>query len=217
MKDVYILGMGGHSGVVLDIILDSWEFNDPEVHKVFVDLYSKDKPCINAIYGYATISWGGLEQLSNMGLAEHSYIIPAIGDCEQRTAYYDLARGFGFKSIALISYESMISKRSTIGDGTVVVRGAIINNNTNIGECCIVNTKASVDHDCVIGDGTHIAVGATLSGNVQIGECSMIGAGATILPNIEIGSNVIVGAGAVVTKDLPDKCTAVGVPARIIK
>lgn len=45
----------------------------------------------------------------------------------------------------------------------------------------------------------------------------MIGAGAAILGNVTIGNNVLVGANAVVTKDVPDDCVAVGVPARIIR
>lgn len=43
----------------------------------------------------------------------------------------------------------------------------------------------------------------------------MIGAGAVILGNITIGNNVSIGANAVVTKDIPDNCVAVGVPAKI--
>nr|WP_250349320.1 DapH/DapD/GlmU-related protein [Flavobacterium anhuiense] len=50
-----------------------------------------------------------------------------------------------------------------------------------------------------------------------MGEFSQIGANSTILPKVKIGKNVIVGAGSVVTKDIPDNCLVVGVPARIIK
>ena len=49
-----------------------------------------------------------------------------------------------------------------------------------------------------------------------IGSNVFIGARAMILGNIKIGDNVKIGAGAVVMKDVPDDCTAVGVPARII-
>ncbi len=56
-----------------------------------------------------------------------------------------------------------------------------------------------------------------MGGNVTIGEGTHIGIGATIIQNINIGKNVIIGAGAVVVTDIPDNCTAVGVPARPIK
>jgi UDP-2-acetamido-3-amino-2,3-dideoxy-glucuronate N-acetyltransferase len=43
-----------------------------------------------------------------------------------------------------------------------------------------------------------------------------IGSNATILPGVTIGENAIVGAGAVVTRDVPDRATVVGVPARVV-
>ncbi|MDO9261728.1 MAG: hexapeptide transferase, partial [Flavobacteriaceae bacterium] len=56
-----------------------------------------------------------------------------------------------------------------------------------------------------------------ISGNCTIGSYAQIGTNATILPNITIGKNVIIGAGSVVTKNIPDNCLAVGIPAKIIK
>lgn len=50
-----------------------------------------------------------------------------------------------------------------------------------------------------------------------IGRNCFIGARAIILGNVHIGNNVKIGAGAVVLEDIPDNCTAVGIPARIIK
>ena len=72
-----------------------------------------------------------------------------------------------------------------------------------------------------------IGWGTTIQHCVTIGEINsndapiiginvFIGARAMILGNIKIGDNVKIGAGAVVMKDVPDNCTAVGVPARII-
>ena len=86
-----------------------------------------------------------------------------------------------------------------------------------IGNYCIINTAASIDHECIIETGVHIAPGATLAGCVTVGKNTFIGAGATILPRITIGENVIIGAGAVVTKNILTNCMAYGVPAKIIK
>ena len=49
-----------------------------------------------------------------------------------------------------------------------------------------------------------------------LGDNILIGAGAKIIGPIKIGSNVKIGANAVVTKDIPDNCTVVGNPARIV-
>lgn len=51
----------------------------------------------------------------------------------------------------------------------------------------------------------------------KIGENCIIGTGACVLGNIKIGNNVKIGANAVVLEDVPDDCTVVGVPGKIIK
>jgi serine O-acetyltransferase len=55
------------------------------------------------------------------------------------------------------------------------------------------------------------------SGCPTIGNNVKVGAGAKILGKIKIGNNVRIGANAVVLKDVPDNCTIVGVPAKIVK
>jgi acetyltransferase-like isoleucine patch superfamily enzyme len=56
-----------------------------------------------------------------------------------------------------------------------------------------------------------------LLGRSIINSFSQIGANSTILPDVKIGKNVVIGAGSVVTKNIPDNCMALGVPAKIIK
>jgi serine O-acetyltransferase len=62
-----------------------------------------------------------------------------------------------------------------------------------------------------------VTIGAAKTGIPRLGDNVAIGIGAAVIGSIVIGSNVHIGAGAVVTKDLPDNCTAVGIPAQPIK
>jgi serine O-acetyltransferase len=84
------------------------------------------------------------------------------------------------------------------------------------------NGLGTVVHpDCVIGDDVMIFTGVTLC-VAEIGNKVLIYTGAKVIgPDrksmVKIGNNVTIGANAVVLCDLPDNCTAVGVPARIIK
>ena len=94
--------------------------------------------------------------------------------------------------------------------------GVIINPYVEVGAHCIVNTNASIDHDCIISDYVHISPGATLCGGVFVSEDVQVGAGAVILPNIKIGKFSTIGAGAVVTTDVPDYTTVVGNPAKTL-
>ena len=86
-----------------------------------------------------------------------------------------------------------------------------------VGEACIVNSIAVLEHDCVLADAVHISPAASLAGGVIVDEASWIGIGAVVIQLKKIGKNVMVGAGAAVVTDLPDNVTAVGVPASIIK
>lgn len=76
-----------------------------------------------------------------------------------------------------------------------------------------------------IGDNVTIYQGVTLGGTGKekgkrhptIGNNVVISAGAKVLGSIKIGDDVIIGSGAVVIKSVPDRCTVVGVPGRIVK
>lgn len=71
-----------------------------------------------------------------------------------------------------------------------------------------------------IGRGTNIQHGVTIGENKGgapiIGQNVYIGAKASIIGPIRIGNNAKIGAGALVLCDVPDGCTAVGVPAKVI-
>ena len=84
-----------------------------------------------------------------------------------------------------------------------------------MGAHCIVNTHASVDHDCHLGDFVHIAPHAALCGHVEIGEGTLIGAGAVVVPGVKIGKWSVIGAGSLIRNDIPDGVLVAGNPGRI--
>ena len=105
----------------------------------------------------------------------------------------------------------LVSQRTVRKTGIEIHPGAVI------GDGCIINTCASVDHDCVLEDFVHIAVGAHVAGTVSIGAGTWIGAGATVSNNLQICGGCMIGAGAVVIKSITESGTYVGVPAEKIK
>ena len=105
-----------------------------------------------------------------------------------------------------------------------IVLGCTIPPTVIIGDGCIIAHFHGIviHHETKIGAGTTIYQNVTLGGRNGnpgpiIGENCVIGAGACILGNIKIGNNVKVGANAVVLDDIPEGCTVVGVPGKIVK
>jgi len=86
-------------------------------------------------------------------------------------------------------------------------------------------TGIVIGETSVIGNGVTLFQGVTLGGtgkekgkrHPSIGDNTIVSAGAKVLGSINIGKNVIIGAGAVVIKPVPDNCTVVGVPGKIVK
>lgn len=76
-----------------------------------------------------------------------------------------------------------------------------------------------IHQESTVGKYTKIYQHVTIGGGhgPRIGERCVLGSGCCILGDIKIGDNVKVGANAVVLEDVPDNCTVVGIPARIIK
>ncbi|MFC3160377.1 acetyltransferase [Chryseobacterium arachidis] len=101
-----------------------------------------------------------------------------------------------------------------IGEGANILDGVKISNDVTIGKASIIYYNSIVTHDVTIGDFVEISPDVKILGRVTIGNFCQLGSGTIILPDITIGNHVIIGAGTVVTKDLPDHCTAVGVPSK---
>lgn len=141
-----------------------------------------------------------------------------IGNPVLRKKVYDKFTALGGVFTSTISPLANIgSFEVQIGIGSNILSGAVFSNSTVIGKGCIVYYNSIITHDCKIGDFVEISPSVNLLGRCEIGSYSQIGSNVTILPNITIGKNVVIGAGSVVTKNIPDNCVAVGIPAKIIK
>jgi len=180
--------------------------------------------CINAnhgnVAGFFDDNWEleGLKDIPFLGEYRneiHTYpLIVAIGDNKIRKRIVEHVRAL-FGSIQHPS--ASVSPTAQIGEGTVIIRGAILQVDCKLGRHVILNTGASVGHECTLDDFVHISPQATLCGNVKVGEGTQIGAGAIVIPGINIGNWVTIGAGAVIIRDVPDYAIVVGNPGRIIR
>ena len=139
---------------------------------------------------------------------------------EDGYARYKISKKFENLKLRPLSIKSKLSyihKNTSIGKGLIAMPKSYVNRGVNMGEYCVLNTGATIDHECKIGDGAHIMGGSYLAGRVTIGNFSSIGATATVLPDIKVGSNSSVGAGSVVTKNVPNNTVVIGNPAKFLR
>jgi acetyltransferase-like isoleucine patch superfamily enzyme len=94
---------------------------------------------------------------------------------------------------------------------------AVIGPNTKVGKFCLINTQASIDHDCVMLDYSSLAPSSVTGGTVQIGIRSALSIGATIKHGLKIGNDCVVGANSYLNKDLPNNQVAYGTPAKQVR
>ena len=198
MKRLVIIGAGGHGKVIADIATKN---GYQEI--IFLD----DDPLIKDCTGFEVA--GTLNDCINY--KKWDFIVE-VGNAKIREQIQEKLSEYNI--VTLIHPGAIISRRVSVGKGTVVMAGAVVNSDTVIGKGCIINTGATVDHDCMIGDYVHISVGTHIAGTVRIGEKTWIGAGAVVSNNISICSDCMVGAGAVVVEDIEKSGKYVGIPAR---
>jgi acetyltransferase-like isoleucine patch superfamily enzyme len=125
-----------------------------------------------------------------------------------------------------------VRERARIGEGTVVGRGVLVDNDVVVGARVRLQSQvyltafSVVEDDVFVGPcamttnddtiGRHGEAGADLRG-AKLRRACRIGGGAVLLPGIEIGEEAFVAAGAVVTNDVAPRALVMGVPARVVR
>lgn len=201
MKNLVIIGAGGHGKVCLEIALKMNMWNKI----VFMD--DNKTGFVNGIQIKEKIN---LDNIS----AENEEVFIAIGDNKLRSKIANLVKQKKLKLVKLIDNNVLISRNVKIDVGTVIMPGSIINSSVRIGEGVIINTGSIIEHDCTISNYVHIAPRATILGNVSIGMFSFVGANSTINNAINICDNTIVGSNSLVIRDVKNPGTYVGSPVR---
>ena len=203
MKRLAILGAGGHGKIVAECAeLSGWKTI------VFFDDTSPQKTK-NGHWPVVGNSSDLLEQAKDF-----DGVLVAIGNNTARQNELSKLSKAGANIPVVIHPSATVSRYASIGAGSVIVAGAIINTDCKIGNGAIINTSATIDHDCLLGDFVHVCPGTNLAGGVTVGDRSWVGIGSAVRQMIKIGSDVMVGAGSVVVSDISDACVVTGVPAR---
>lgn len=201
MNRLVIVGAGGHGKVVADNAAKNG----------YTDICFADDHAKGTCMGFPIIGTAADLEKWNDGATD---FVLGIGN---NTVREKLARRFDVNWVSLIHPSAQVGLGVTIGRGTVVMAGAVINPCARVGRHCIINSGTVVEHDNVLGDYVHISPNAALGGTVRIGSSTHVGIGAAVRNNINICGGCTIGAGAVVVKDIQGSGTYAGVPARKMK
>ena len=212
MKDIAIFGVGGFGREVLTLIKDINKVVPTYRIVGFFDDGHKKGEMIN---GYPML--GKTDELNTW--PTEICIAVSIGNPQVKKTVIDKI------SNSNVSYPTLIHPSVIIGDpdyvkigkGCIICAGNIITTNIEIGDYVILNLYCTVGHDAVIKDYAAFMPSCNISGEVLIEEGVYCGTGTKIINQISIGEYANIGAGAFVTKPIPGHCTAVGVPAIVVK
>lgn len=209
---VFILGAGGHAKVLLDTLT---------LHKNINIIGILDKnPQLHGMSVLGIPVLGDEAEILNQYSPDEIYLINAVGSIASTTVRKNIYLKFkqaGFSFLRVIHPTAYLAQEVSLGEGVQIITRSTIQPGSRIGNNTIINTHASIDHDCDIGDHVHIAPGVVCCGGVKIGHGTHIGTGAVILQGVRIGDNCLIGAGAVVTRDVLETSKVAGVPARIME
>lgn len=191
MRDIILIGGGGHCKSCIDVIEMTNKYN------IIGILDRKDKVG-SQVLGYNIV---GTDDDIPKYLNKNIVFLLTIGQLQSsdlRVRLFEKIKKSGGEFATIVSPRAYVSKYALLGEGSIIMHGAQVNAGSKIGKNCIINSKALIEHDCNISDNCHVAVGAVIAGGVDIGECSFIGANSTIVQSLSIPCNTFVKAGSLV-------------------
>lgn len=210
-EKIIIAGASGHAKVVIDIF-------EKQGNCEIIGLLDQNKNTDEYFFDYKIL--GTEEDLPKIYLQykECKFFI-AIGDNWKRKLAYDKIKNYlpQAQFVSAIHPSANIARGVSIGKGTAIMAGVVINSNVSIGDFVIVNTNASLDHDCEMMNFSSIAPRAVTGGNVFIDEYAAISIGAVIINGIKVSKHAVIGAGTLLNKNCDANVVMYGVPAKTIR
>lgn len=210
-KRIAIFGAGGFGREVLQIIRDiNAERQTWSCVGFIVDSGLEKQAAVAGLPILGDIQW----LVANPDV----HVVVAVGSSAARWRITDRIRQHCTNAFAvLIHPRAWLGDNVHVGCGSVICAGALITTDITIAQHVHVNIGSTIGHDAVLDEFVTLNPSVNVSGNVTLKEGSEVGTGSVIIPGCPVGPWAIVGAGSVVTKQVPENCTVVGAPARIIK
>ena len=193
---VLLIGAGGHCKSCINLVDSILEY---EVQGIIDRAGSSAKE----VLGHKVL--GTDDEMESL-FGDSPSVMISVGQIktpQTRIKLFEIANSLGAVFPVLKSPTSCVSDHSSISSGTAVFHQVIVNASVRIGENCILNNKALIEHDAIIGSHCHISTGALINGGVLIEDGCFVGSGAVLHEGIKVGENAVISAGQIVRKDIP--------------
>lgn len=189
MKDLYLIGGGGHCRSVIDVIELESKYRIKGIFDVKENIGSD-------VLGYKVI--GSDEDIANY-VSPESFFLITVGQIKSaavRIKIYQKLKEAKANLAIVVSPRAHVSRHASLSEGTVVLHDALINANVKIGNNCIINTKSLIEHDSTVEDHCHISTAAIINGNCHIEAETFIGSNAVLKEGLTVPSKSIIPAGS---------------------
>jgi serine O-acetyltransferase len=219
-----ILGSLAHASV-----LNQSRFEDALNYILAQRLGSEDVPALLLRQVFDTITSGDV-QIGMAARADLAAVCDRDPACNSPLEALLFFKGFHSLQAYRMAHALLHQNRRALAfylqGRMALIFGIDINPAARLGRGIMIDhgTGVVIGETAVVEDGVSMLQGVTLGGtgkevgdrHPKIREGVMIGAGAGVFGNIEIGARAKIGAGSVVLKTVPARCTAAGVPARLV-
>ena len=183
-----LVGAGGHARSCIDVIEQQGLFK-------IAGLIGLPNEVNELHLGYSVFSTDfELPDLSK----HYKLAFIAIGQIRSpdiRVRFHSQLLELGFLLPTVVSPKAYVSSHAKIGEGSIVMHGAVINAGAVVGDNCIINSRALIEHDAIVEANCHISTGAIINGNTRVGAGSFVGSGSVIREGISLGEGCMVGMG----------------------
>jgi sugar O-acyltransferase (sialic acid O-acetyltransferase NeuD family) len=204
---IVLVGAGGHARACIDVIEQAGLYASAA-------LVGMPEQVGSRVLGYPVV---GTDADLGALRSRHAHALVVVGQIktpEPRIRLFELLLSHGYTLPVIISPYAHVSRHATLGEGTIVMHGAVVNASAVVGRNCILNSQSLVEHDVVIGDHCHIATAAAINSGVRIEAASFVGSNSCVRQGIRIGERCVIGMGQRVLADCAAGAQLPGATAR---
>lgn len=189
MKDLYLIGGGGHCCSCIDVI-------ELEGKYQIKGIFDRKENIGSVVLGYKVIDSD--DNLSKY-VSDKSFFLITVGQIKSADIRISIAKklkDLSANMATVISPRAHVSKHAIVSEGTIVLHDALINANVKVGTHCIVNTKSLIEHDSTVGDFCHISTAAVINGGCKVEDKSFVGSNAVLRESIVVPTGAVIPAGS---------------------